>query len=416
MLAACLCLLAAQDPAGSGLEVTYGNGVEFRTKDGLFEGYLSGRLRLQGRAVLDRPDDDAPPLRSVPDSIFIRQARLETGGTFRKEWGYRLQFDWATGTFDPSTGETPSSGSTRLRDAWVEWKRYPEFTVRLGQFYVPGSPEDMVPSRYFEFIERSAMNRLAPGREVGLEVYGHLFDERLGYYLMVSQGQAFLNDQGRSVADFNDEKELAGLVYARPHPNVRLALGGTITNVDDFPASGAEEGEFDLVTTELSVLWLDATGGVFDGRRWRLDASLLAWAGPFVLRAEVLRRRDELQDGGPEDAITATGGFVAASILLTGDEKTPDRPVATGGASGALEVGARLARVRLENVFDAGVASPAGNAERVTAVTVDAGWWVAKNLRLQVEAVHERYGDRLDFDTRREDSLTGFLARIQLEF
>jgi phosphate-selective porin len=82
---------------------------------------------------------------------------------------------------------------------------------------------------------------------------------------------------------------------------------------------------------------------------------------------------------------------------------------------GALELGARLCRVRVPNAFEAGLAG-AGDSEGVTAYTVAATWWIGRHLRLSVDLIREVYDDPLRFDGRTDRSLTGLLARAQLEF
>ncbi len=410
VLAALACLQEKPPEEAPPFQVFYRDGLRFKSGDGAYEGYLNGHFRIQGRTIFGRPDDGTAPLRTVPDTIWMREARLETGGTLYKELAYRFQLEFASGTTNQSTGAAPSGVTTLMQDGWVEWRKSPAFNVRLGQFKVPCSAEDFDSSWIQEFVERSPMNRLVPGREAGIEVHGRLWEDRLAYFAMLSQGQGYLKDKGRGVVDADDEKEAALLLQAYPFDHLRLSLGGTIGGVDDLAASG-----FDLITTELSALYLDPTSGTFDGRRTRLSAGLAAWAGPVGLRAEVLYREDEL-DGSPEDDLETLGWFASGSVLLSGEDKNPTKRFVPAGDRGALELSARYSRVDSRNAFKAGIALPAGNSEEVSAITVGLTWWYGKNLRVTLQATHERFEDPLQFDNREEDSLTGILARIQLEF
>ena len=83
---------------------------------------------------------------------------------------------------------------------------------------------------------------------------------------------------------------------------------------------------------------------------------------------------------------------------------------------GALELAARYSRIEVRNAFEAGIAARAGNSEEASAVTVGLTWWYGKFLRVTLQATHERFEDPLQFDNREEDSLTGLIARVQLEF
>jgi phosphate-selective porin len=399
-------LLLAQNPPPA---PPADDALRFRSEDGSFEAIFSGFLRIHGRTIFDRPDDDVAPLRTLPDGVFIRQARVETQGVYLNDWAYRLQMDLRTGLPDFSTAAPASQSTTALRDAWLEWRRFPELSVRIGQFYEPCAAEDFSSTRNAEFGDRPPIHRLMPGREIGIELLGSVLDGTLRYFAMLSNGGGLVNDLGRGVADTDDGKELSGIVFVNPFPFLRLGAGGSVADVDTQPGTA-----FDLYTTELSVLWLDSTAGTFDGRRTRVDLSLLAHAGPVSLRAEYLRRQDELE-GGPESRLDSDGWTLSASWLATGEDKRPDRRPEPASDWGAVEFAARVSRARVPDAFEAGLAGP-GNSEGVTAATVAAVWWLGRHIRLSADLIREAFDDRLDFDGRRESSLTGLLARAQLDF
>ncbi len=403
------------------LEVYYRDGLRFKTKDGNFEARIGGRLLTHYRLIVDRPDDStlADGLRTVPDSFFVRQARLEVEGTVLKEFAFKVQTDFPSGTYNQSTGAGPSSTSGSLRDAFVEWRKYPEFKIRMGQFYVPLSQEDFCSTRFIDFAERSNINRLMPGREIGIQFAGTLFEKHLEYNAMLTNGQSLLVENGRNVTDSNDEKEVVGLVKVQPFvgtelaalQKLKLALGGSITDVDSTAGTG-----FDLVSTELSVMWLDATGGAFDGIRWRLVPQI-SWSwGPAALRAEYLIREDGLASGSAEEEIRSRGWFGQATYILTGETKTLEDRIVPVSSWGALEVGLRYSTLKILDIFDSGIAASAGNADRISAWTLGLNWWVTRNVRFSANGIYEIYSDPLAFDNRSDNTLVGFLFRAQVDF
>ncbi len=415
---------AAQDdqvePVEMPIEAYWKEGLRFRTKDGSFEGRVGGRAILHYRSLWDRPDDDTAPFRSVPDSFFARQIRFETEGTVYKEFGYKVQTEFSTGNFNQPAGTGPSNVTGTLRDAWVEWRRWKELYVRIGQFYEPISQEDFTSTRFIDFAERSPMNRLAPGRETGLEIYGTLLDNHFTYFLMVSNGGAVLNDQGRTVADRDDEKELAGVVWFRPFTStdgflrrLRVGVGGSVGDVDMVDGAG-----FDLISTELSILYLNAPAAApdFDGRRVRIVPQLSWPMGPFSLSAEYLWREDELASGAPEDDLESRGWYLYGTLLLTGEEKNPEQRVVPLGEWGAVELTLRASRVEIRNAFEAGISTPGGNSEEMMSVTAGVNWWVRRFFRLTLNVVREDYQDDLDFDNSTEEWLWGVIFRAQVDF
>jgi phosphate-selective porin len=336
-----LLLLLAQDAVP--LRVWHDDGLRFRAEDGSFEGYLTGFVRVHGRTIFDRPDDETAPLRTVPDSIFVRQGRFDLGGVYQRTWAFRVTADFATGTYDQDEGTGPTSTGVLLRDAWLEWRHSPAVALRAGQFFVPLSAEEVDPARWLEFAERAPGNRLAPGRALGLGAAGDLFEGILRYHAMLYQGNDLLQDQGRSRADENDEKGTSLLVYAWPLPFLRLGAGASVADVDDVPADG-----FDLVSTELSVLYLDSTGGTFDVLRRRAEARILFLAGPPSLTAEFLWREDDPRDAAD---LESWGDYVQGTSLQTGEQL--DYRAAGAGTltarlrrAGAMYVAARMATTR----------------------------------------------------------------------
>ena len=405
---------------GARIEAYWKNGLRFRSTDGAFEAHFGGRILVHGRTVFNRPDDDVAPLRSVPDSMFFREAYLQADGLAYSELTFKIQADFRTGTYNQSSGAGPSSVRGSLRDAYLEWRRWKELRVRLGQYYQPISQEDMTSTRFIEFIERSAMNPLLPGRDMGLKIHGSIEDGLLSYQAMFANGGSLRNDKARSITDREDEKEFAGVVYAMPFrltgesllDGMRLGLGGSIADVDSVPASG-----FDLATKGLSILYLDSTAaGTFDGRRWRLVPQV-SWAiGPVCLRGEFLVRRDELDDTFVDEDLRSAGWYLQGSWLVTGETKKPESRVTPDGEWGAVELALRAARLRVTNAFGSGLAAPGGNSEAVSVLTAGVNWWIRSNVRLSLNAIREKFDDEIQFDNRREDKLLGGLMRVQVDF
>ncbi len=402
------------------LEAYWRDGLRFRSKDGAFDLHVGGRFILHGRTVFDRPDDETAPLRSVPDSFFARQAYLQVDGKIYEEFNFRVQADFPSGAPNQSTGAAASSVRGTLKDAWIEWNPAKEFNVRVGQYYQPISQEDWTSTLFIDFAERSVMNRLLPGREMGIKLFGSLERGLLEYQVMAANSSSLLNDQDRSVTDRDDEKALACLLFARPllptdDPwlgGLRLGLGASIEDVDSVPASG-----FDLVTRDLSILFLDSDApGTFDGLRTRIVPQVSWELGPATLRGEYLLRRDHLDDTFAADVIVSRGWYAYATWLVTGETKVPEKRTVPAGAWGAVELLFRAAELSVSNPTSSGLVTGTGNSDRVLSLTAGVNWWLRSNLRFTLNAVREEFDDELEFDQRREDTLYGLLLRAQVDF
>lgn len=402
----------------SPIDVWFEDGVRFKSKDGNFEAKLGGRYLVHYRTIFDRPEDTAAPLRDLPNTFFTRQARMELEGTILKEWGFKVQVDFGSGSTNQPAGTAASNVSGTLRDGFVEWKKYKEFTIRMGQFFEPLSQEDISSTRFIDFAERSPMNRLLPGREIGLQFAGALGG--LSYAVMLCNGNALLNDGGRAVNDGNDQKEVGGMIRYSPFldggdalKGLRLGFAGSYGRVQNLAAGG-----MDLITTELSLLWAEATGALlFDEYRGRLNPQLSYTCGGFALRAEYLYRVDKMASGPGPDALRTKGWYAYTTYILTGENKKVEDRIVPAGDWGAFELGFRVSRVHIEDSDLTGIfAANVGNADTATSFTFGVNWWITRNVRVTLNFIREKFDDPLGFDTETRSMLMGAILRAQVDF
>ncbi len=388
------------------------DGFQFNAGDGVFEGYVGGRLLTHVRNIFDRPDDGG---RTNPNTFFVRQARLEAGGSFFKDYEFKVQADFPTGA--------PTDSGT-LQDGYLGWKHVPWASLRVGQFKEPFSQEETTSTRFLDFVERSVVNRLSPGRDIGIAVYGVLFEEVLEYEIGV------FNGQGRAVVDSNEEKDFAGRIRVSPFlhseeellQGLRVGLAGTVGDVDH-----AGSGPLDFRTTELGVLFLDSTVGSVDGTRTRLGVEFSWLYRNVSLRGEWVTREDHVEVNGAgvkDEEVDIDGWYVAGTWIVTGEKKTLENRVKPAepfdpskGQWGAFELAFRMASLEVdEEVFDLGVAAREGNSNEVTTYTFGVNWWMTKNFRFMNDFVVEDYADELTHGTHREDALYGIHSRFQIDF
>ena len=415
---------------GLPLSLSYKDGIWFKTDDGSFTAVLNGRVIANYRTIFDRPDDipaSAGANRTQPDSLFLRQARIDLQGTAAKQFEYRLYLDFPTGR-QSNTGTAPSSTTGTIQDAYLGWRPSPDFGVRIGQFKEPFSQEQTTSLRATDFVERSILDRLAPGRDLGILIHGKPFGGVLEYEL------GAFNGGGRSVADNNDAKEAAGRIRVSPFKNaddgsllkgLRFGVSGTIGDLDAASTAATTGDPLDLTSTELNIKFLDAGGAaVVDGRRSRIGLEF-TWLYEFLgLRAEWARRTDTLTTGaGTTNRIPVNAYNVSLTALLTGEKKTledrivPDNPFDLEGGWGAFELAARWSALRADNDVLSLGASADPNANAVHVISAGVNWYLTRNVRITPDFVYERYNRDIGFaDGVRERTFRGFLVRFQIDF
>ena len=398
ILAAAVAAHAADNPPPK-VNAYFRDGLEFESEDGSFKSRLGGLMIVHYRDVSGLPESS----RRAMDSLFLRQARLELSGTMRRNYEFKVQADFSTGS------------AAAILDGYLGWARFAECSVRAGQFKEPFSSEETDSIKVCDFADRSDLNRLTPQRDIGIMLYGRVCRGFAEYEAGI------FNGQGRGVTDGNDAKEGAVRIALKPFKGLRAAVAGTL----GLAGGGSIDG-LDMSSKMLQVKFLDAATGNVNGRRDRLGLELAYSRGPGSLRGEWVRRTDRVDaEGFSSRAVESSAWYAAATWLLTGEEKSPGKRVVplrscdpAAGGWGALELACRAGELALDGtVFSLGIAEPSSNANRMLAVAAGLNWYPESNLRVTSNLVFERYNSQVAFSSSvKEDRASGVLVRIQADF
>ncbi|HXX93381.1 MAG TPA: porin [Planctomycetota bacterium] len=393
-----------------GVDLT--DGVRWRTHDGSFEFHAGGRFEEELRAVSGSPGGP----RTSPDTFFVREAFLTLEGTLYREFGFVVNGDFAT----------PAG----LEEAYLEWKRVRELTLRFGQFRTPNSQEALTPGLYTDCIERSVLSRFVPEVQLGIEAEGELEGGLVSYQVAVINGRSDPSNPDRASAPTGGEKDVLARITWSPFVegsdylrHLRLGVYGSMGGSSEVPMASL----YELETTELGIVVLDSTAGLLHGRRWRAGIELSYVIGPASLRGEVLWRRDGIRDAADtvEESLPVRAWYGQLTVILFGSEKvveaglTPAQPFEPSeGHWGALEAAVRLAGARVGAApWEAVGNTLAGQSNRVVTFTSGLNWYPVRNVRISADWIFEGYRQDVDFGNgvvRR--GLQGLLARFQVEF
>ena len=189
--------------------------------------------------------------------------------------------------------EAELEGDDPVRDLYVNYRLARPLQVRGGRFKLPFGLEENTPNAKLEFVYRSSMsNRLAPGRDDGVMVYG-----RMGK--AVYETGMFLHDganarPGRAVRVVGG-RTIAGRVRVEPFRGVKstaadFEIGAAVTQSplpEGYPAvrgrTVAGASFFD------SDLWVA-------GQRLRTGVELRWRPGRFAFAAEAIALRDDRRE------------------------------------------------------------------------------------------------------------------------
>lgn len=262
---------------------------------------FDGRLHLDFKTYLgDHPDHS---------SFFVRRARLCTSGTLYKYYDFRVEAEFG-------------KGGSRLNDGFMNIRYWPQAQLKLGQFKVPFSMEELTSDNWIDFVERSLVNRLAPSRDIGVMLHGGLYDQLFYYQMGVFNGYK-LNQTN----DPDDGKDIAFRFVVAPFIRTGhkafegLRFGGAMTygnnNLSENQFWNAGQLKTAAGTTYLSF----ADGVVHDGNRTRGGLELYWDWGSTALKGEyIVMQLDGLRLNNQNNDFDAKGGYLSISHYLTGEK------------------------------------------------------------------------------------------------
>jgi phosphate-selective porin len=188
------------------------------------------------------------------DTFSARRIRFSLAGELFKNVNYKIQVD--------------AVKSPIVLDALVEFKLTPEVGLRVGQFKIPFSMENLASSADLDTINRSTPEeKLAPGRDNkmnGRDIGAALF----GKWSVLEYTVGVFNGAGIDVKDNNSEKDFGGRVVVRPAEF--LAVGAAFYKGRTSLAAGAAPYDRNRTGLELAVL-----------------------RGPLSLKGEVIFAKDD---------------------------------------------------------------------------------------------------------------------------
>ena len=243
---------------------------------------LKDRITLSGYTQLAYTYSNAGEEKT--NTFDIKRVILMARGQITDHWSCYFMYSFA------NTG--------KILEAYTEYKFLPELTVRVGQFKTMFTIENPISPCFVELINcySQASNYLAgidgsdplygsnSGRDLGLLLYGDLFNKYVSYNL------ALMNGQGINKKDGNNQKDIVGGLTVRPLG--WLALSGSFIKGKGCAVATSE------FNPDIAV------GQNYDRNRWAVGATIKT--KPIDLRAEYLE--------GKDGAVKSNGGYAVASV------------------------------------------------------------------------------------------------------
>jgi len=231
---------------------------------------LTGRVHYDARAIdsnLDKISDRDTA--SVASGFEVRRARIGFSGSYNKQ----IQFE----------GVANAVGSTTnfVDTAFINYGYNPNANIRVGRFKQAFSLEENTSSNNIDFMERSYVNQIIPGKKLGAMIYG-ANDAGFTYAASVYQGEDFsqTTNNGRTSTALRLTSDLAKLGKIGEGKSViHLGLGSDKSRYQVTPTSSGNTESSASITTRATVIsFRDENRGLSNAYRLQMAGTNLATA------------------------------------------------------------------------------------------------------------------------------------------
>ena len=184
-------------------------------------------IKFSGYAMLQYQGEDKEGSHS--NTFNLRLARFILDGKIGHfDWRAQIQGTNATG---------PGQPTVQLVDLYAEWRKYPEFKVRAGQFkraFTFENPTNPITQGWRAYAD--AINKLSAfgdrtgerssgGRDIGIQLSGDLFPNANGRRVFHYQIGVY-NGEGVNQKDMDNRKDIIAGVWVMPIKGLRIGAFG----------------------------------------------------------------------------------------------------------------------------------------------------------------------------------------------
>ncbi len=382
-------------------------GLALTSPDGKYGVNLSTNLQFDSRNFLNDQD------RNGKDDILARQIRPILEGKAGNA-SFRFMPDFAGGT-------------TKVMDAYLDYKVTDAYKVRVGKFKPPIGLERLQGPVDTFFMENGHPTNLVPNRDYGVQLSGEAIPNILEYQVAIMDGNA---DQGNTDGDDDNKKDVDARIFAHPFRNsdtpslqgFGIGVGGGYGKRVGSPTKTIlgeyrTPGQLSFFKYRTGTLASDTTYA--SGTQWRLSPQAYWYSGNKGLLAEYVISSQDVTRSTAHETLQNKAWQLAGSYVLTGENVTfrggikpyQDFNLNAGGI-GAWEAVARVGQTDVDDDAFPFYADPARSASRATSAGTGLNWYLNENLKIMTNYDYTKFdGGRAGGDDR--DAEQALFSRLQ---
>jgi phosphate-selective porin len=288
-------------PAGSEFKLTLGGYIQANYEGGDVSAF-EGRFGLT----------------ALQDRFRLRRARITLTGDFAEQFDFKIE-----GDFEQSDG---LSAATRTgfssTDIFINWHRFPEANIRVGQWKAPFGLENLTPDAQIFTIERSLpTGAIVPERQLGAMLWGKPLTNVLPEQKdLVTYYAGLFNGDGRNF-NVNDNEQFmyVGRLELKPFKGKLMGQDASLKIAGDYLFSKDQTGTNISPALNLRVgpdgsLSSYTLTGLGERRSYSFDAWLNI--GPFDLIAEYLHENVSPRGAPTFAEFEPNGYYIQGSYFL----------------------------------------------------------------------------------------------------
>jgi phosphate-selective porin OprO and OprP len=369
----------------------WSDGFILQSQDGNYKLRIGGYTQLDGRFFVSNKDNNNG------DQFLFRRVRPVLEGTVAKYFDFKVMPDFATSNF-------------QLFDAYVDVNYFAPYTrLRVGKFKTPVGLERLESATALMLMERGQPTNLVPARDLGIDLWGDLWDSIVNYRVGIYNGTSDLTNP---TSDLDNSKDFDGRLFVSPFLKTTIKplqgfsagiggsygfSGGNPTN----PNLTAGYKSFAQTTIFRYNAGSPATGAntaVARGNRARINPSLYEYWGPFGLLAEYVSSQQGVLFNSKEANVDNEAWAVGLTYMLTGEAASYKLPTVAqpvnpfDGRWGAWEVVARVSRLHIDNdAFVIGAASSSNSVNTDLEFACGVNWYLNKNIKATLDYAYSTF-------------------------
>ncbi len=329
----------------------------------------------------------------------ICDACLDIRVLYNEDFAFRMAFDFA------------KDEDYDVKELYMEYRRWPGFRVRFGQFRVPFGLGNLYTKKYSKFQNWSIGCQNIPAgfttvtnMDQGLMFLGLLWDEKVEYAASITNGSVLDDDDTRN-GDINNTKDLTARVTWQPWRDSsenwvnQLYFGGSTAQ------SGSQNRSSDrgiYIEDDVRVIFCNNVrqnfaefdGTLMDGGHPRYAAELEWYKGSWHFASEWKYGQRRCVDG---DNYAFQSFEAQMAWIMTGERQNRNGPVIPKrdlnprkGHWGAWELAGRWERFWVDESHN--------NLEgslHVSGFTTALNWWLNRFWRISCEGTFYWFSDGL---------------------